>query len=464
MTTVTGTAGLAAALGERLRGVAIGRDDPGYDDARRVHNGMHDRRPEMIARCVDTADVVAALGFGREHGLDIAIRGGAHNAAGFGSVDDGLVIDLTPIRYTQVDPDAKIARVGGGATLGDLDHATHLYGLATPSGTFSTTGVGGLTLGGGIGYLTRTYGLSIDNLLGADVVLADGSVVRADEQNEPDLFWALRGGGGNFGVVTEFRFRLHPVRMVFGGPMLFALEDTETVAQLYREWLPAQADDLYAFLAVLTVPPADPFPPEIRLNKVCALLWCNTAPEDRSTEALNTFRSAAKPVLDGVAEIPFPALQSAFDPLVPFGTHIYWRAHFVDALPDGAIAEYVRFAESAPTWVSQTHVYPLGGVAGRVGNEDTAWGWRDAAYAQVFVAIDHEPGRDAELREWAVGYSEAIKPYAMEGAYSNFLMDEGQGPAKASYRGNYARLQRIKAAYDPDNVFHVNQNIQPATS
>src|SRR5581483_4281394 len=232
--------------------------------------------PALIARCVDAADVAAAVEFGRDEGLDVAIRGGAHNAAGFATVDDGLVIDLSPIRYAQVDPDANVARVGGGATLGDLDHATHLFGLATPSGTFSTTGVGGLTLGGGIGYLTRAYGLSVDNLVGADVVLADGSVVRADEQSEPDLFWALRGGGGNFGVVTEFRFRLHPVRNVIGGPMLFALEDTEKVVQLYREWMPAAADDLYAFFAVLTVPPADPFPEEIRLHKVCALLWCNT--------------------------------------------------------------------------------------------------------------------------------------------------------------------------------------------
>jgi FAD/FMN-containing dehydrogenase len=464
MGAVTDTVGLVAALGERLRGDVIGREDPRYDDARRVHNGMLDRRPALIAQCVDAADVVAAVNFGRDEGLEIAIRGGAHNAAGFSSVDDGLVIDLSPLRYTQVDPDARIARVGGGATLGDVDHATHLFGLATPSGTFSTTGVGGLTLGGGIGYLTRAYGLSIDNLVGADVVLADGSVVRADEQSEPDLFWALRGGGGNFGVVTEFRLRVHPVLNVFGGPMLWALDDTETIARLYREWLPAQPDDVYAFFAVLTVPPVDPFPHELRLHKVCALIWCNTGSAERSKEALDTFRAAATPVLDGVAEVPYPALQSAFDPLIPFGTHIYWRAHFLDAMPDEAIAEYARYAEAAPTWVSQTHIYPLSGAAARVPNDATAWGWRDAGYAQVFVAIDHEPGRDEELRDWAVAYSDAIKPHALEGAYSNFIMDEGQERARASYRGNYPRLQQIKAAYDPDNLFHVNQNIQPAVS
>jgi len=461
MASVSQAAGLAAALGERLRGTAIGPDDQGFDEARRVHNGMIDKHPALIARCVDAADVAQAVNFARDEGLAVAVRCGAHNAAGFSSVDDGLVIDLTPIRYAQVDPEARIARVGGGSTLGDVDHATHAFGLATPSGTFSTTGVGGLTLGGGIGHLTRAYGLSVDNLIGADVVLADGSIVRADAESEPDLFWALRGGGGNFGVVTEFRFRLHPVASVFGGPMLWELENTEKIASLYREWLPSQPDDISAFFAVLTVPPVDPFPEELRLHKVCALIWCNTSTAERSTEALDTFRAAATPALDGVGEVPFPGLQSAFDPLVPFGTHIYWRAHFVEDLPDGAIAEYVRFGEQAPTWVSQTHIYPLSGAAARVGNDDTAWGWRDAGYAQVFIGVDHEPGNDDALRDWAVAYSDAIKPFAMDGAYSNFIMDEGQDRARACYRGNYGRLQLIKGQYDPDNLFHVNQNIEP---
>ena len=462
MASVTQAAGLAAALAERLRGAAIAVDDPGFDEARRVHNGMIDKHPALIAQCMDAADVAQAVNFARDEGLDVAIRCGAHNAAGFSSVDDGLVIDLRPIRYTQVDPDARIARVGGGSTLGDVDHATHAFGLATPSGTFSTTGVGGLTLGGGIGYLTRAYGLSVDNLIGADVVLADGTIVRADEESEPDLFWALRGGGGNFGVVTEFRFRLHPVATVIGGPMLWELEDAEKIVRLYREWLPAQPDDIYAFLAILTVPPAEPFPEEIRLHKVCALIWCNTAPPERAAEALDTFRSAATPVLDGVAEIPFPALQSSFDPLIPFGSHIYWRAHFLPEIADGAITEYVRFAGDAPTWQSQTHVYPLSGAAARVGNADTAWGWRDAAFAQVFVAIDYEPGNDDALRDWAVAYSNAVEPFAMNGAYSNFIMDEGRDRARASYGDNYGRLRKIKTQYDPDNLFHVNQNIEPA--
>ena len=462
MASTASAAALAAALDERLRGSAIGPDHPGYEDARRVHNGMIDKRPALIARCLDAADVIAAVDFGRSEGLELAIRCGAHNAAGFASVDDGLVVDLTPMRYVQVDPEARIARVGGGTTLGDVDHATHAFGLATPSGTFSTTGVAGLTLGGGIGYLSRAHGLSVDNLVGADVVLADGSLVRADEDSHPDLFWALRGGGGNFGVVTEFRFRLHPVRNVFGGPMLWPLEDADTIVSLYRDWLPEQPDDVYAFLAVLTVPPGDPFPEPIRLKKAVGLVWCNTCPLERSEEALDTFRAAAAPMLDGVGEVPFPALQSAFDPLLGPGTHMYWRAHFLEDVPDAAAAEYARFGESAPTWLSQTHVYPIDGAASRVPNGDTAWAWRDARYAQVIVGVEGGPGRDEEIRDWAIGFSDALKPYGLGGAYTNFMMDEGQERARASFRGNYERLQRVKAQYDPGNLFHVNQNIVPA--
>ncbi|HXH97106.1 MAG TPA: FAD-binding oxidoreductase [Gaiellaceae bacterium] len=452
--------GLAGALGDLLRGEVIAPDHPEYEQARRVHNGMIDRYPAVVARCQDAADVIAAVNFGRDQGLDVAVRGGGHSP-GFGTVDDGLVIDLGRIRYAQVDPDARIARVGGGTTLGDLDHATHAFGLAAPGGTVSTTGVAGLTLGGGIGYLTRKHGLSIDNLVGADVVLADGSFVHASEDSNSDLFWALRGGGGNFGVVTEFRFRLHPVSMVHGGPMLFALEDTEKVVQIYRQWLPEQADDVYAFLAVLTVPPGDPFPEPIRLQKVCALVWCNTCSAEESTRALDAFRSEVTPVMDGVGDVPFPALQSAFDPLLPSGTHIYWRGLVVDELPDEAIGEYMRFAEAAPTWISQTHIYPIDGAAARVGGDETAWGWRGAKWSQVFVGVDHEAGRDEELREWTVAYSEAIAPYSLGGAYSNFIGDEGQDRARAAYRDNYGRLQQVKSKYDPQNLFHVNQNIQP---
>jgi FAD binding domain/Berberine and berberine like len=462
MATTVEATGLAAALGALLRGEAIGPEHPEYDQARLIHNGMFDKRPALIARCTDAADVMAAVNFGREQGLDVAVRGGGHSA-GFGTIDDGLVIDLAPIRYVQVDPEARVARVGGGTTLGDLDHATHAFGLAAPGGTVSTTGVAGLTLGGGVGYLTRKHGLSIDNLLGADVVLADGTFVQASEASNADLFWAIRGGGGNFGVVTEFRFRLHPVSMVYGGPMLWSIDDTETIGKLYREWLPAQADDVYAFMAVLTVPPGDPFPEEIRLRKVCALVWANTCSAEENEQALDTFRSAATPLMDGVMEMPLPALNSAFDPLLPFGTRMYWRGVITDDLPDPAIAEYMRFGESVPTWICQTHIYPIDGAAARVGSDETAWGWRDAKFSQVLVGVDHEAGRDDELRNWTVAYSEALAPYSLGGAYVNFMgADESQDRARAAFRGNYERLQQLKAKYDPQNVFHHNQNIRPA--
>jgi FAD/FMN-containing dehydrogenase len=462
MATVGGETALATALGERLRGSVIGPEDATYEQARLVQNGMIDKRPALIARCVDVADVIAALALARGEGLEVAVRCGAHSAS-HASVDGGLQIDLSPIGYVQVDPVDRVARVGGGAVLGDVDHATHGFGLAAPFGTVSTTGVGGLTLGGGVGYLSRRYGLSIDNLIGTDVVLADGSFVRADEDTNSDLFWALRGGGGNFGIVTEFRFRLHPVANVIGGPMLWPLEQIDTILPFYREWISAQADDIYAFFAVLTVPPADPFPEELRLHKACALVWCNTAEADRANEALDTFRSLATPMLDGVAELPFPALQSAFDPLLPFGTRMYWRGAFVEEVPDAAVAEYKRFGESAPTWVSQTHLYPIDAAASRPASDATAWPWRDARWSQVFVGADHEPGRDDELRDWAIGFSDALRPYSIDASYVNFMMDESEERVRAAYGSNYDRLAQIKATYDPDNVFHVNHNIRPAT-
>ncbi|MFL5967654.1 MAG: FAD-binding oxidoreductase [Gaiellaceae bacterium] len=462
MATVSGETALATALDERLRGTAIGPDDPAYEQARLVHNGMIDKRPAVIARCINAGDVISALAFARSEGLDVAVRCGAHSA-GHASVDGGLQIDLSPIGYVNVDPADRVARVGGGAALGDVDHATHAFGLAAPFGTVSTTGVGGLTLGGGVGYLSRRYGLSIDNLIGADVVLADGSFVRADETSNSDLFWALRGGGGNFGIVTEFRFQLHPVANVIGGPMLWPLEQTEEILGLYREWMPEQADDIYAFFALLSVPPAPPFPEELHLRKACALVWCNTAPAERATEAMDTFRSLATPMLDGVGEMPFPALQSAFDPLLPFGTRMYWRGGFVNEVPDAAIAEYKRFGESAPTWLSQTHLYPIDAAASRPAADATAWPGRGARWSQVFVGIDYEPGRDEELRDWAVSFSDALRPYSADAGYVNFMMDEGGDRARAAYGPNYDRLAKIKANLDPDNVFHVNHNIRPAT-
>jgi FAD/FMN-containing dehydrogenase len=464
MSTPTRGASLAGKLDERLHGTAIGPEHLDYARARRGHNHSFDHRPTLIARCVDAEDVSRAVRFATAEGLELAVRGGGHSLAGFCSLDDGLVIDLTPMRSVQVDADAGTATAGGGATAGDLDRATHEFGLATPSATVSTVGLAGFTLGGGIGHLVRAHGLAADNLIGADVVLADGRRVSADEEREPELFWALRGGGGNFGVVTELRYRLHRVRTVIGGPVLWELADTAEVLELYLRWLPEQTNGVSAFLAVMVVPPADPFPETIRLRPVCALVWCNTAAPALAHGALDAFRAAAPPpLLDAVAELPYPALQSAFDPIAQIGVHNHVCSQCYSSLPGEAAAELVRFGETTPHWLSFTHLYPLSGAAAGLRNEDTAWPWRDAAFAQMFLGSSNEPGHDGELREWARGFSDALSPYAIGGAYSNLLMDEGPDAARASYGTNYDRLAAIKARYDPKNVFHTNQNIRPAT-
>jgi FAD/FMN-containing dehydrogenase len=458
MTTTTGMR-LAEALDARLRGSAIGPEHADYETARHVVNRMFDPKPAVIARCIDADDVAEAVRFAQAQGIEVAVRGGGHGAD-LATADSGLVIDLGAMRGVHVDPQARVATVGGGALAGDVDRATHPFGLATPQATVSSVGVSGFTLSGGVGYLNRAHGLAVDNLVGADVVLADGRRVRTDEHSEPDLFWALRGGGGNFGVVTELRLRLHPVSTVVGGPMLWALEDTERILALYREWILEQPEDIYAFFAVMGVPPADPFPEQLHLRPVCALAWCNTAPAERAQAALDTFRAEANPLLDGVGELPYPALQSAFDQMVAPATHTYLSGHCFERLPDEAPFEYMRFGERMPSWMCQTHLYPLDGAAARVGASETAWAWRDARFAQIFIGAGQESHR-AELRGWAVDFAAALEPHAMGGVYANFLMDEGPDRARAAYGANYRQLARIKATYDPGNFFHRNQNIRP---
>jgi FAD/FMN-containing dehydrogenase len=452
----------APTLAGSLRGELIDPEQPGYDDARRMYNAMIDKRPALIARCVDVSDVIACVRYAADQGVDLAIRGGGHNGGGLGSVDGGLVIDLSELRGVRVDPHARTVTVAGGTTLGEVDHATHAFGLAVPAGIISSTGVGGLTLGGGIGHLTRAYGLTIDNLIGADVVLADGSLVRASESEHEDLFWALRGGGGNFGVVTSFTFQARPVSTVVAGPMLWPLEQAAEALAFYTEFMAAAPEQLNGFFAFLTVPPAPPFPEELHLQKMCGVVWCHAGPAGEAEAALAPVRKALPPALDGVAEMPLPALQSAFDGLYPHGDQWYWRADFVETIPDAAIAAHVAHAHELPTWKSTMHLYPVDGAAGRVAADATAWGYRNARWAQVIVGVDPDPAKAGELRDWTVRYWEALHPYAAGGAYSNFLMDEGDDRVRASFGDNYDRLARIKTAYDPGNLFHVNQNIKPS--
>ncbi len=459
---------LKEAAGEEFvasfRGQLFGPDDEDYDEARKVYNAMIDKRPGLIARCVDVADVISAVNLAREHGLLVAVRGGGHNGGGLGTCDDGLVIDLSPMKGIRVDPDARTVRVECGCTWGDVDHATHAFGLATPSGIISTTGVGGLTLGGGLGHLTRRCGLTIDNLLAADIVLADGRLVTASTEENPDLLWAIRGGGGNFGVVTSFLFRLHPVSTVIGGPTLWSLDMAARSMGFYRDFMSGAPEDINGFFAFLTVPPAPPFPEHLHLEKMCGVVWCYTGPEEKADEVFAPIRDFGPPALYGIHPMPFPVLQSAFDGLYPPGHQWYWRADFVNELSDEAIEQHVNHGSRLPTMQSTMHLYPVDGAVHRVGRNDAAFSYREAKWAEVIVGVDPDPANAEKIKSWTIDYWEALHPYSAGGAYVNFLMDEGQDRVKATYRDNYDRLVELKNRYDPGNVFRVNQNIVPASS
>ena len=446
---------------ESLRGKVLEPHDKGYDDARKVYNAMIDKHPRMIVYCADVADVISAVNFARENKLLLAVRSGGHNAGGLGICDDGLVIDLSKIKYTRVDPVAKTVVVGGGCTWGDVDHATHVFGMATPSGVISTTGVGGLTLGGGIGHLTRKCGLSIDNLLSVDMVLANGKFVTADSNQNQDLFWAVRGGGGNFGVVTAFTFRLHPVDMVYGGPMLYELSDTSEVIKWFQKLIKDAPDELNGFFAFLTVPPGPPFPEHLHLKKMCGVIWAYTGPMDKAEEVFKPIRAFKKPALDLVGPLPHPALQGMFDALYPTGLQWYWRADFMNEMNDAAIASHIKFAGKLPTMQSSMHLYPINGAASRVKKTDTTWNYRDTLFSMVIIGVDPDPVNKDKISSWTKEYWEALHPFSAGGAYLNFIGDEGSDRVKASYGGNYERLVSLKKKYDPDNLFRVNQNIKP---
>jgi FAD/FMN-containing dehydrogenase len=463
MSTVTTPAQVARQELSGFQGRLIGSDDADYDEARRVYNALIDKRPALIARCADADDVAAAVGFARDHGLLLAVRGGGHNGAGLGTCDDGVLIDLSPLNDIQVDPQARTVRVGGGCAWGEVDRATGEHGLATPSGIISTTGVGGLTLGGGLGHLTRKCGLTIDNLLEADLVLASSERVRASADEHPDLYWAIRGGGGNFGVVTSFLFRLHEVGTVIAGPTFWPVEQSAEVLAAYRDFLPGAARELNGFFAFHTVPPGPPFPEEIHLREVCGVVWCYIGGEQDAAAAMAPLLDALpEPLLHGAAPMPHAALQAAFDDLYPKGEQWYWRADFVNEIPDEAVAIHARFGAELPTMKSTMHMYPVDGAAHDVAPSDTAWSYRDAVWGSVFAGVDPDPANVGVARQWSIDYFEALHPYSAGGAYVNMMMDEGQERVRASYRDNYDRLARIKAEYDPYNLFRVNQNIQPA--
>ncbi len=462
MTSVTAAADAARSELSGFEGHFIGPADVNYDEARAVYNAMIDKRPALIARCASTEDIVKVVSFARDNGLLLAIRSGGHNGAGLGTCDDGVVIDLSLFKDIAIDPDARTVRVGAGCVWGEVDRATNKHGLATPSGIISTTGVGGLTLGGGLGHLTRKCGLAIDNLLEADLVLASGDQVRASTTENPDLYWAIRGGGGNFGVVTSFLFRLHPVDTVIGGPTFWPIEYSTEVLSAYREFLPTAPLELNAFFGFHTVPPAPPFPEEIHLRKVAVLVWCYVGGEADAAEAMAPLMDALpQPILHAVGPMPHPVLQSLFDSLYPPGDQWYWRADFVKEIPDEAVMLHAQFGEAMPTMKSTMHLYPIDGAAQNLGPSDTAWSYRDARWASVFAGVDPDPANVDVISRWSIDYFAALHPYSAGGAYVNMMMEEGHERVRASYRENYDRLARIKAKYDPDNLFRVNQNIEP---
>ena len=446
-----------------LRGQFIEPQDPSYEEARALYNGMIDKRPLMIARCADAADVMGAVNFGRDNNLLIAIRGGGHNGPGLGSCDGGLVIDLSPMKDVRVDPDARTARVGAGCTQGDVDHATHAFGLAVPAGIISTTGIAGLTLSGGHGYLSRKYGLTIDSLIEADVVLADGSFVTASREKNPDLFWALRGGGGNFGVVTSFLFQLHPCSMVFAGPIAWDQKHARTIMQLYRDFLPGAPEELGIFLGLKTILSSAPFPEEFWGKRMCLLMSCYNGSEEKGRASLAPLLDALPtPWLNWMGTMPYPALQSMFDGLYPKGMQWYWRGDFVKTLSDAAIDAHLEQAAKTPSELSLMHLYPIDGAVHRRGKDETAWNCRDATWSMVIAGIDPNPQKAGPVTRWTKDYWEAVHPFDLGGAYPNFMMDdEGDARLKATYGDNYKRLAALKKKYDPANLFRVNQNIKP---
>jgi FAD binding domain/Berberine and berberine like len=445
-------------------GQLIGPEDAGYDEAREVYNAMIDRRPGLVAGATSVDDVAKVVSFAADHDVLLAVRGGAHNGAGLGTCDDGVVLDLSGLKDIEVDPGARTVRVGGGCVWGEVDAATNEHGMATPSGIISTTGVGGLTLGGGIGHLTRKCGLTIDNLIEAEVVLASGERVRASADENPDLHWAIRGGGGNFGVITSFLFKLHEVDTVVGGPTFWPVEAGAEVLTAYRDFLPNAPRELNGFFAFTSVPPAPPFPEELHLRKVCGVVWCYSGNPDDAAGAMAPLLDALpEPLLHAPQPMPHPALQGAFDPVYPAGDQWYWRADFVNEIPDGAVEAHAKFGAEMPTWKSTMHLYPIDGAAQDIGASETPWSYREANWASVFAGVDSDPAKADEIRRWCVDYFEALHPFSAGGAYVNMMMDEGQDRVRASYRDNYDRLAQIKATYDPGNLFRVNQNIQPQT-
>lgn len=451
-----------SALAAVLHGHLVQPGDADYDTARQVYNGMIDRRPTLLVYARDVADVQHTVRLARDHQQLLALRCGGHNGGGLGVCDDGVVLDVSLFKAIEVDPVARTARVGAGCLLREIDAATHVHGLALPVGINGTTGIAGLTLGGGIGYLSRQFGLTIDHLLSADVVLASGEAVTASANEHPDLFWALRGGGGNFGVVTTFEFRLVPVRDVVGGMTIWPVQRLADLLRWYREFIVTAPPDLNGFFHLGKIPPVEPFPAPLHGNTIGAIVWCYTGPPERAEQVFRPIRAFGPPMIDAVQPMSMPALQSLLGALYPPGLQWYWRGDFFDTLSDAAIERHVEFAAQVPTQHSLMHLYPVHGQVHAVGPNDTAFSYRRSQYAQVVAGVSPDPADRDAITRWCKDYGAALHDLSAGGSYINFLMEEGDARVQAAYRGNLDRLSALKRRYDPGNLFRVNQNIVPA--
>ena len=443
----------------RLHGALIQPQDDAYDEARSVYNAMHDRRPALIVQATGVADVMAAVDFARKHDLLLSIRGGGHSVPGFGTCDDGLVLDLGSMKGIRVDPERRTVRAEGGCTWGDFNHATHAFGLATTGGIVSTTGIAGLTLGGGMGHLSRACGLSCDNLISADVVTADGAFVTCDREHNSDLFWAIRGGGGNFGVVTSFEYQLHPVGEVLGGPTFYRIDGD--VLRNYQKLMaeaPEELGVIFAFARALPLP----FVPEDWHGKPAMVaVTCWSGASDQDDKITGILSDLGSVVGQALWRMPYPVINTLFDELLPRGLQHYWKANVAREVSEEALAVHLEHGPKVPCLESGPFFFPIDGACHRVGVEETAFAHRDAAISLVIAGSWQEPADNEKNIRWVRDYYDALRPYSEEGGYINFMSGDDQDRAPSNYGANYQRLREIKAIYDPDNLFSLNQNVPP---
>jgi FAD/FMN-containing dehydrogenase len=450
------TEGAVERLGAALSGPVLVPGERGYDAARRVHNGLVDRRPAAIARCMQTADVVDAVNFGRSEGLEISVRGGGHNVAGMAVSDGGLMIDLALMKGIHVDPARSVVRAQGGVTVGELDRAGGAFGLATPSGVVSSTGIAGLTLGGGIAWLMGKYGMAVDNLLSAEVVLASGEVVTASDEADPDLFWALRGGGGNFGVVTSFEYRTHRVPSVLGGPVLHPLAAAPQLFSFYRDYAVSLPDDLSTQAVFLHAPDGSG-------TKLCGIAVCHASEDaDRAEAEVRPLRRVGSPAADLIERMPYPAVNTGVDWLSPAGVLSYWKSAFFSELSDAAVEVMTRAFEHAPSELCAVVIEDFHGAVTRVPTAATAYPHRQSGFNLFLISQWSDPARTDAGIAWARESFDALSPYMSDRSYTNYLSADDHDRVRNAFGSNYDRLAEIKRGYDPDNVFRLNHNIVPA--